>query len=149
MFYKLIMTPKSSAGATAFIQTSQHAVRIGKQTHNLTESKLCTCINYYSITVKHYYKALLHFHTFEIYHIHFGHYLDKKQLLTIMTDTNCYCTLFKNTAVKSRSCQSFEFLLENNGLYCSSVDGKMTNVFSKYKRFNLFDCYSPALEQGI
>lgn len=51
------MTPKSSAGATAFIQISERAVRTGKQTHNLTESKT---------------NALLHFHTFEVHHIHFG-----------------------------------------------------------------------------
>lgn len=128
------MTPKSSAGPSTFIQTSKQAVKTGKQTQNLSESKTNT---------------LLHFHIFEIQHIHLGYFLDKKQLPIIMTAINCYYILFKNTAVKSRSCQSFEFLLENNGHYFSSVDGTMTNMFFKYKGFNFFECYSPALEQGI
>lgn len=51
------MTPKSSAGATPFVQTSEHAVRTGKQAQNLSESKN---------------NAILHFHTFKVQRIHFG-----------------------------------------------------------------------------
>lgn len=60
--------------------------------------------------------------------IHFGQFLDKILLLRIMIAINWQYILFKNTAVKSSSCQSFEFLFGNNGHYRHSVDRKMTNT---------------------